>query len=61
MKRHVEGLPKDISDYLWLSAESVVHIPMGSKEGRWTREDRVALVFSVFCSIVRNNNKKKTP
>lgn len=35
-------------------AESVVSIPEGARVGRWTREDRVAVVFSVLCSLVRN-------
>ena len=53
------GLPKDVSDYLWLMAESVVTIPVGGKVGRWTREDRVILVWSALCSIARNERNKK--
>lgn len=41
-------------------AERSVSIPKGGRVGRWTREDRVSLVYSVICSLVRlGKNKKK--
>ena len=52
------GIPKDVSDYLWLSAESVVSIPMeyvpckGGEYGKWSRGMRVVLVWSALCSMV---------
>lgn len=56
------GLPKDVSDYLWLCAESAVSIPIeyvpskGGEYGRWSRVMRVALVWSVLCSMARAKN-----
>ena len=35
------------------AAEKAVKIPVGGRLGRWTREDRVALVYSVLCSLCR--------
>lgn len=37
--------------YLW--AEEIVTIPEGGKVGKWTRESRVMLVYSVLCSLCR--------
>lgn len=48
------GLDKDVSDYLWLLAEGAVTIPVGGKEGRWTREDRVMVVWSALCAMARS-------
>ena len=41
-------------------AKKAVSIPEGEKVGKWTRETRVALVYSVICTLVRiAKNKKK--
>lgn len=37
--------------YLW--AEDIVTIPEGGRVGKWTREERVMLVYSVLCSLFR--------
>lgn len=36
-------------------AERAVTIPEGEKQGRWSRDERVILVYSALCSIVRIN------
>jgi hypothetical protein len=59
------GLPKDVSDYLWLLAESAVSIPMeyvprkGGEWGRWTRSDRVMLVWSALCAMARTKKPRR--
>jgi hypothetical protein len=40
-------------------AENAVSIKEGEKVGRWTREDRVAVVYSVLCSLFRMSKQKK--
>lgn len=40
-------------------AESAVSIPPGEKVGRWTREDRIMVVYSALCAIYRINKNKK--
>lgn len=39
-------------------AERAVKIPAGSKHGRWSREERVALVYAVLCSLFRKGSNK---
>lgn len=57
--RNVPGLPKDVSDYLWLCAEHAVSIPIeyvprkGGEYSRWSRSDRVMLVWSALCSMAK--------
>lgn len=51
-------LTRDEEDVLHAMAEKIVFIPKGEKRGRWTREDRVALVYSVLCSLSRLGKKK---
>lgn len=38
---------------LRLMAEDVVKIPQGQMVGRWSREDRVAIVYAVLCGLAR--------
>lgn len=40
-------------------AERVVTIPEGQKRGRWTREMRVALVYSVLYKFYTMKDKQK--
>lgn len=42
---------RDMCDYLWLMAEQICFIPPGEKSGRWTREDRVMLIYSALCAL----------
>jgi hypothetical protein len=55
-------LSKQEKQVLWEMAERAVTIPPGEKQGRWSREERVVLVYSALCSMVRiserNNNAK---
>lgn len=48
-----ELTPEEWREGLHLIAEQIVTIPPGEKVGRWTREDRVAVVYSVLCSLAR--------
>jgi len=50
----MKDLTPDEKVVLHRMAEKAVTIPEGGKSGRWTREDRVALVYSVLCSLIRN-------
>ena len=50
---------KEICEYALIVAEKAVTIPKGGKVGRWTREDRVALVATVVAKLIRNGQKKK--
>lgn len=61
IERRVEGMEKDVTDYLWLMAESACTIPPGEKVGRWTRDDRVHLIFTVLCSLARMPRKTNIP
>ena len=45
-------------NYLLELAEKAVFIQEGEKIGKWTRENRVALVYSVLCSLIRLNKRK---
>lgn len=40
-------------------AEKCAGVAPGEKNGRWTHEDRVAIVYSVLCSLLRLNKKKR--
>jgi len=51
---------EDIKQYLQELAEQVVKIPKGGKVGRWDRETRIALVFSVLYSIYKNSKYEGT-
>ncbi len=46
-------LTKEEKQVLWAWAEDAVDIKPWEKKGRWTRESRVLLVFSVLCALVR--------
>lgn len=59
MSRANRDLTKEEKDLLHALAEKAVYIQKGDKLGRWTREDRVAVVFSVLCSLVRLNLKNE--
>jgi len=50
---------KQEKEVMWQMAERAVTIPKGGKVGRWTREERVALVYSVIYSIIQCNEKNK--
>jgi len=39
-------------------AERCAGVAPGERNGRWTHEDRVAIIYSVVCSIINLNNKK---
>jgi len=52
-------LSKQEKQVLWEMAERAVSIKEGGKVGRWTREDRVALVYSVIYSIIQNKERNK--
>jgi len=45
---------------LWEIAEKCAGVAPGEKRGRWTHEDRVVVIYSVLCSLIRLNNKKET-
>lgn len=51
-------IPEEEAAVLHEMAEKAVSIPEGGKVGRWTREDRVTLVYSVLCSLYRINIAK---
>jgi len=51
-------LTKQEKEVLWQMAEKAVTIPEGQKQGRWSRDERIVLVYSALCSIVRINEKK---
>lgn len=55
----VELYNKIVCDILHQKAEKVVSIKEGEQVGRWTREDRVALVYSAMCAIVRSKIKNE--
>ncbi len=57
--KQVPGLDKDVSDYLWLMAECAVTIPVGGKVGRWTRDDRVVVVWSAICSMCKLSTARR--
>jgi hypothetical protein len=48
-----ELTPEQWKEGLKIMAENAVSIPKGEKRGRWTREMRVALVYSILCSLAR--------
>lgn len=58
-KKEIEITDEQIYEYLHELAEKAVSIPKGEKVGRWTREDRVAVVYSALCSIYRTNKAKQ--
>jgi hypothetical protein len=45
--------PEEWREGLRIMAEKAVTIPKGEKIGRWDREQRVAIVYSVLCSLAR--------
>lgn len=45
--------PEQWKDGLMIMAEKTVTIPVGGKVGRWDRETRVILVYSVLCALAR--------
>ena len=53
MKKEKDLTPEEWKKGLMIMAESVVSIPEGGKVGRWTRKDRVILVYSVLCAFAR--------
>jgi hypothetical protein len=48
-----ELTPEEWKAGLKIMAENAVSIKPGEKVGRWTRDDRVAVVYSVLCSLAR--------
>lgn len=48
-------LEKDVLREL---AEKCAGVAPGEKVGRWTHEDRVAVVYSVLCALCRLNKPK---
>lgn len=48
-----KDLTKIEKEVLMEMAEKAVTIPVGGKVGRWTREDRIAVVYSALCSMIR--------
>jgi len=59
MKKEIEVTDEDVYAYLHELAEKAVTIQEGEKVGRWTRGDRVAVVYSALCAIYRTNKAKK--
>lgn len=61
-KIKVPDEPSDLEPWerygLHQQAESAVSIPKGQPSGRWTREMRVAVVYSALCGIYRLNKRK---
>ncbi len=43
---------------LWDMAERCAGVAKGEKMGRWTHEDRVLVVYSLLCSLLRISAKK---
>lgn len=54
----IKGLEDWESKTLHDMAEHAVTIPEGEKVGRWTRDMRVAVVYSILVSIYKINKKK---
>lgn len=57
--------PKEKDDFtpeekkvLWELAHKCAGVPPGGKQGRWTHEDRAAIVYAVMCALIRINKKK---
>lgn len=53
MEKERELTPEEWKEGLRMIAEDIVTIPAGQKQGRWDRETRVMLVWSVLCSLAR--------
>lgn len=45
--------PEEWKQGLKIMAEKAVTIPEGHKVGRWDRQGRVMVVYSVLCAIAR--------
>lgn len=52
-------LTKDEKAVIRELAEKCAGVPIGQKLGRWTHEERVAVVYSVMCSLFRISKSKK--
>ena len=53
------GLTKKEEKTVMEMAKRVAGVSEGGQVGRWTRDDRVMLVYSVLCSLYRLSRKKK--
>lgn len=53
MSKEKDLTPEEWREGLMIMAEKAVTIPEGVKIGRWDRETRVILVYSVLCSLAR--------
>lgn len=42
-----------VSDILRADAKKIAGVAPGQKSGRWTHEDRAAVVYSVLCSLYK--------
>ena len=49
----IDILTNEEKEAIHLLAERAVTIPEGDRSGKWTREARVMLVYSVLCSLFR--------
>jgi hypothetical protein len=52
-------IPDEYKEVLMDMANKAVTIPEGEKIGRWTRTDRVAVVYSALCSLLRISMQKE--
>ncbi len=55
-----KGFTKLEKQVLWEMAEKCAGVPPGEKIGRWTHENRVAIVYWVLCTLIRLNKIKKS-
>lgn len=46
---------KELQKGIYIMAENTVSIKPGEKAGKWDRDTRVALVYSVLCALYRKS------
>lgn len=52
-------LTDEEKEAIYALAERVVTIPEGGRVGKWTREERVMLVYSVLCGLFRIKKREE--